>query len=182
MPRLFTGIGIPEDIAFNLELMRGGIFGARWIDRENFHITLRFIGDISEPIVQELAFELNSLSFQSFEVSLAGVGLFGGNEPHTLFAEVESNPALNKLQALQEKLCQRAGLTPEGRRFVPHVTLARLRDAFLPDLQSWIATHNLYRSRPFSVESFELFSSRPSRGGGPYVIEASFGLLSPVFK
>lgn len=174
MPRLFTGIKIPEDVGLKLEFMRGGIWGARWIDRENFHITLRFMGDISDPIAREISHDLSNIAMEPLELSLAGFGLFGGNEPHTLYATVEENPALRRLQAQHERLCQQAGLHAENRRFNPHVTLARLRDVSLLDLQNWITGHNLFRSRPFLAESFELFSSRPSRGGGPYAIEASY--------
>ena len=55
MPRLFTGLEIPADVAFDLDLMKGGIAGSRWIDRESFHITLRFIGDIDDALAREIA-------------------------------------------------------------------------------------------------------------------------------
>lgn len=176
MPRLFTGLEVPADVGFSLEMMRGGIWGARWIDRENYHITLRFMGDIPDHLAREVAHELDGLALSPFSLSLSGVGFFGGREPHTLYAGVEENAALRRLQAMQERICQRAGLPPEPRRFTPHVTLARLRDASPPDLQAWVASHNLYRSRPFEVDQFVLFSSRPSRGGGPYAVEEAYGL------
>ena len=46
MPRLFTGLEIPAEIGHTLSSLRGGLPGARWIDPENYHVTLRFIGDI----------------------------------------------------------------------------------------------------------------------------------------
>ena len=46
MPRLFTALEIPRNAAMSLSLLRGGLPGARWIDVENYHITLRFIGDV----------------------------------------------------------------------------------------------------------------------------------------
>lgn len=175
MPRLFTGLEVPEDIAFGLELMRGGIWGARWIDRENYHITLRFMGDIPEHVARELMHELDGLMTSPFALSLAGVGFFGGRDPHTLYVRVEENAELRRLQSMHERICQRAGLPPDPRRFTPHVTLARLRDANPLDLQGWVTSHNLYRSRSFEVDQFVLFSSRPSRGGGPYAVEQSYG-------
>ena len=54
MPRLFTGVEIPTDVSFELEIMKGGIIGARWIDRESFHITLRFMGDIEGGLARKL--------------------------------------------------------------------------------------------------------------------------------
>ena len=83
---------------------------------------------------------------------------------------------LRRLQSSHEKLCKTLGLAAEGRRFTPHVTLARLRGADIGEVQTFIARQNLFHSRPFEVDRFVLFSSRPSRGGGPYGIVESFEL------
>ena len=176
MPRLFTGLEIPADVAFDLDLMRGGISGARWIDRESHHITLRFIGDIPEGLARELAYELQGVEARPFQLRLSGCGVFGGNKPHALYVGVEESAELRRLQALHERLCQVLGLPPEPRKFTPHVTLARLRDPDLNALHRFVASHNLYKSRVFEVARFVLFSSRPSRGGGPYAVEESYQL------
>jgi len=176
MPRLFTGLEVPGDVAMDLDLMRGGIMGARWIDRESFHITLRFIGDIDETLAREIAYELDGVEARPFTMRLTGVGVFGGNKPHTLYAGVEENAELRRLQSIHERICQVLGLGPEPRKFTPHVTLARLKDPELGALHRFVASHNLYKSRPFAVPRFVLFSSRPSRGGGPYAVEESYQL------
>ena len=64
----------------------------------------------------------------------------------------------------------------EQRKFAPHVTLARLKEPNLRALHHFVASHNLYKSRVFEVGRFVLFSSRPSRGGGPYAVEESYRL------
>lgn len=176
MPRLFTGIEIPSDIAADLDLMKGGVWGARWIERENFHMTLRFAGDVDDNVASELALMLQSVSPPAFTLQLRGIGAFGGAKPHAIYAGVAENPSLRRLQAAQERVCQGAGLAPEQRKYTPHVTLARLRQANAGEVQGYIAAHNLYASRPFEVESFVLFSSRPSRGGGPYAVVERYGL------
>ena len=176
MPRLFTGLEIPDDVAFDLDLMRGGISGARWIDRDSYHITLRFIGDIDEGLAREISYELEGVEAKPFQLRLAGAGVFGGNKPHTLFAGVEESPELRRLQAIHERICQVLGLPPDSRKFAPHVTLARLKDPDVAALHRFIASHNLYKSRVFGVARFVLFSSRPSRGGGPYAVEESYQL------
>lgn len=176
MPRLFTGLEIPEDVAFDLFLMQGGIGGARWIDRESYHITLRFIGDIDEGLAREIGYELEGVEARPFELRLSGCGVFGGNKPHTLYAGVEENAGLRRLQAIHERICQLLGLAPEQRKFAPHVTLARLKEPDSQALHRFIASHNLYKSRVFDVARFVLFSSRPSRGGGPYAVEESYKL------
>jgi RNA 2',3'-cyclic 3'-phosphodiesterase len=177
MPRLFTGVEIPSDIAFDLSLMKGGILGSRWIDSESFHITLRFIGDIDHMMAREIAYGLEGVEAKPFMLTLKGIDVMGGNKPHTLYANVEENAGLRRLQSIHERLMQVLGLPPEPRKFTPHVTLARLKDPHLQDLQRYLAAHSLFSSRPFQVDRFVLFSSRPSRGGGPYAVEGAYGLM-----
>jgi RNA 2',3'-cyclic 3'-phosphodiesterase len=176
MPRLFTGLEVPDDVAIDLDMMRGGIMGARWIDRYSFHITLRFIGDIDGPLARDIAYELDGVAARPFALRLRGVGVFGGNKPHTLYAGIEENAELRRLHSIHERICQVFGLNAEARKFTPHVTLARLKDPDLVALHRFVASHNLYKSRPFEVPRFVLFSSRPSRGGGPYAVEESYQL------
>ena len=61
VPRLFTGLEVPAEFAAELAMLRGGISGARWIDAENYHITLRFIGDIDERMASEAADTLGEI-------------------------------------------------------------------------------------------------------------------------
>ena len=180
MPRLFTGLEIPPDIAFELELMRGGVWGARWIDRESFHITLRFIGDIEDGLAHEIADALDGVMARPFRIRLKGVGTFGGNKPHALYVGVAESPELRRLQATHERICQVMGLRPETRKFAPHVTLARLKGTGIDGVHRFIANHNLYAGRYFTVSRFVLFSSRPSRGGGPYAVEEAYSLRAAL--
>ena len=175
MMRLFTGLELPSDIALDLNFMQGGIMGARWIDRQNFHITLRFIGDIDDELGREVAMALDETDVRPFSIRLKSIDVFGGNKPHAIIARVEENTELNRLQMAHERMCQALGLAPEGRKFIPHITLARLRDPDPLALRSFIESHALYRSREFEIERFVLFSSKPSRGGGPYAVEAAYG-------
>lgn len=180
MPRLFTGLEIPDDVARELDLMKGGLMGSRWIDRESFHITLRFIGDIDEWLAREIAYELDAVTARPFSLRLNSINVFGGNKPHTLYAGVEESPELRRLQAIHERICQVLGLDAEARKFVPHVTLARLKDTNLRAVHHYLAAHSLYKSRIFEVSRFVLFSSRPSRGGGPYAVEESYDLQASL--
>lgn len=174
MPRLFTGLEIPPQVALDLQVMQGGIPGARWMDPANYHLTIRFIGDIEAGLAHEVASGLGGVAFKPFRLRLKGVGIFGGNKPHSLFAGVEDNPELKRLHDLHERLCQVLGLPAEPRKFLPHVTLARLKDAEPQALQRWVEVHSLYSTPAFDVNAFVLFSSRPLKGGGPYGVEESY--------
>jgi 2'-5' RNA ligase len=179
MPRLFTGLEIPSDIAFTLSLKRGGLTGARWIDPENYHITLRFIGDVDSSTADDVASGLDMLAnSMRFSVRLTHLGTFGGDRPRALYAGVEPSDALTRLQAAHERILQRAGLPAEGRKFVPHVSLARLRGGSAEEVARFITEAGRFDPLSFPVGRFVLFSSRDSVGGGPYVIEQSYPLAA----
>lgn len=175
MPRLFTGLELPSNVALDLQIMQGGIPGARWMDPSNYHLTIRFIGDIDTGLARDVARELEQVRFKPFQARLKGVGVFGGNKPHSLYAGLEDHGELRRLHDAQDRLFQMLGLPPEGRKFVPHVSLAKLRDAEPRALQRWVEVHSLYSTPVFEVSQFVLFSSRPLKGGGPYGVEAVYG-------
>ena len=179
MPRLFTGLELPASVGLALSLKRGGLSGARWIDPENYHITLRFIGDVDNGTANDVADSLDRLSNSlSFQVRLNHLGTFGGHNPRALYAGVEVNESLVRLQAAQERVLQRAGLEPEGRKFVPHVTLARLRGSSAEEVAWFLAQAGRFEPLSFTVGRFVLFSSKDSVGGGPYVVEQSYPLAA----
>ena len=178
MPRLFTGLEIPEQVQQSLSLLRGGVPGARWIDPENYHITLRFIGDIDDRMAHEIASMLDGMRRRSFEVRFGGLMSFGGRKPRAIVVAAEPVQPLIELQAEHERLMQRLGLEPEGRKFTPHVTLARLRDVSSRDVAEYLSTRGPVFGSSFRVSRFVLFSSRASVGGGPYVVEADYPLAA----
>ena len=182
MPRLFTGLEIPPRVAQSLGMMRGGLPGARWIDPENYHLTLRFIGDIDDALANEIAGVLGRVRRQSFELRLDGLSSFGGRKPRALVAAVAPVAPLLELQSEHERLLQRLGLEPEGRKYTPHVTLARLRDSSSWQVADYLSARGHYRSASFSVSRFVLFSSRASVGGGPYLVEESYPLAETELR
>ena len=176
MPRLFTALEIPRDAAMSLSLLRGGLPGARWIDVENYHLTLRFIGDVEGHVADEVANALDRISRPAFTLTLSGVGAFGGKKPHSVWAGTSASPDMNALQAEIERICQRLGLPADPRKFSPHVTLARLRNTNPIDVANYLSARGNFATMPFRVGRFVLMSSRASVGGGPYVIEEAWPL------
>jgi RNA 2',3'-cyclic 3'-phosphodiesterase len=176
MPRLFTGLEIPPGVAQSLSQLRGGLPGARWIDPENYHVTLRFIGDVDGTLAHEVASLLGRVRRQPFELRVEDLESFGGRKPRALVATLGPAQAVMELQAEHERLMQRVGLEPDGRKYTPHVTLARLRESSSRQVADYLALRAPWRSPPFRVSRFVLFSSRSSIGGGPYVVEAAYPL------
>ncbi|WP_265517834.1 RNA 2',3'-cyclic phosphodiesterase [Nitratireductor luteus] len=177
MPRLFTALEIPRDAALSLSLLRGGLPGARWIDVENYHLTLRFMGDVEGHVADEIANALDRVRRPSFQLTLSGVGAFGQKKPHSIWAGVAASPDLNALQGEIERICQRLGLPADPRKFTPHVTLARLRNANPADVAAYLSARGNFAAMPFKVGRFVLMSSRDSIGGGPYIVEEAWPLL-----
>ncbi len=176
MPRLFTALEIPRDAALSLSLLRGGLPGARWIDVENYHITLRFIGDVEGHVADEIANALDRVRRPSFQLRLSGVGAFGSKKPHSIWAGAEASPDMAALQGEIDRICQRLGVPTDPRKFMPHVTLARLRNTSPIDVAHYLSAHGNFSAAPFKVGRFVLMSSRDSVGGGPYVIEEAWPL------
>jgi 2'-5' RNA ligase len=176
MPRLFTALEIPRDAALSLSLLRGGLQGARWIDVENYHLTLRFIGDVEGHVADEIANALDRVQRPAFMLALSGVGQFGGRKPNTVYAGTAPSAELNALQAEIERICQRLGLPADPRRFTPHVTLARLKNTSPDEVAHYLSARGNFAAAPFKVGRFVLMSSRDSVGGGPYIVEEAWPL------
>lgn len=176
MPRLFTALEIPRNAAMSLSLLRGGLPGARWIDVENYHITLRFIGDVDNRTADEIVDRLDRIDRPEFPITLSGTGSFGSKKPHSVYAGVTPSEEMTALQGEIERICQRIGLPPDPRKFMPHVTLARLRSSRVEDVVQYLSGRGGFYTAPFLVTRFVLLSSRDSVGGGPYLTEEVFPL------
>lgn len=176
--RLFVGLDLPWPLRERLAALAGsGIPGARWVPLENYHLTLRFIGETPGHRAEDIDTALTGLRARGFSLTMAGVGTFAkGGRATALWAGVERNPLLDHLQAKIETALQRCGLEPERRRFQPHVTLARLDNVPEAKLVSHVQAHNLFRAEPVPVEHFTLFSSRLGKEASVYAAEVEYSL------
>ena len=176
MLRLFVGIEFPPELKLRLSLLCSGIPGARWVDAGNLHLTLRFIGEVSEDLAVDVDEALARVKGRRFALQLAGTGVFGGSRPHALWVGVERDPDLVRLRDKVEQALLRIGLAPEPRKFVPHVTLARLRDPELRTLTGFLAAHAQFRAEPLPVDHFSLIASFPTKAGSVYEDQADYAL------
>lgn len=177
MPRLFTGLKIPPDVATRLALLKGGLRTARWIDEADYHLTLRFIGDVEGHVANDIAAALARVRQPSFTIEISGLGSFGHRKPHALWAGIAADRNLIDLQAEHERIVQRAGLSPESRKYTPHITLARIRGTSARDTANWLTMRGAFGPIIVQVEEFVLFSAKGSTGGGPYVVEGTYRLI-----
>ena len=176
--RLFVGIELPWALRHRLTaLATAGIQGARWVPPENYHLTLRFIGEVPPHVAEEIDLALAALRGKRLDLTLAGVGTFSkGGRANTLYVGVDRNPRLEHLQNKIETALQRVGLEPERRRYQPHVTLARIDNAPEFKLVAFVQAHNLFRAETFSVDHFTLFSSQLGKERSVYTMEVEYEL------
>ena len=176
--RLFVGLEIPDELRERLVMIQAGVHGAKWVPRENFHITLRFIGEVDEPSAHDLAHELDRLRAPAFDLVLSGAGHFESNRRvRQLWVGVERSEALIALHGRVDALITRA-FGRDNQRFRPHVTVARLNGAQPEAVRHWLAANSLFRSIPFAVERFVLFSSFLGKSQALYRAEAEYPLLT----
>ena len=177
MPRLFAGLELPAEIADQLSRLRTPMPGARWIEPSDYHVTLRFFGDVARPVEREIAAGLAAIEHTVFEMRLSEPGAFGGNDPHAVFAGIDGGEPLLALHRAVERVARDAGLKPEKHAFRPHVTLARLRHSRPDAVARFLQHHGGLASPPFLVTRLVLFSARALVGGGPYGKDEVFPLV-----
>jgi len=153
--RLFVAFDLPADLRLRLTGLRGQVPGAGWVPAENMHLTLRFVGEVTESVAEDVHDALARVAGDPFEIQLFGVGQFDSRgQVHALWA----------------------GLAPESRHFHPHVTLARCRDTRLARVAPFVAVHAGFQAAPFQVDSFVLYSSALGRSGPSYISEVVYPL------
>lgn len=175
--RLFVALTLPERLREELSDLELGMPGARWVAEQNLHLTLRFIGAVDGAEAHDIDELLAGVRMPAFTISLGGLGFFGDKrKPRALWASVAPNGELIRLRDKVEQAVVRAGQAPQGRKFKPHVTLARFSANPGPKLQSFLTEHALYRSEAFTVDRFTLFSSFLSASGAIYRPEVEYEL------
>lgn len=176
--RLFVGLDLPWEVRRRIGMLSGaGIPGARWVPDENYHVTLRFIGETPRYLAEEIDHALAALRMPAFTLTLTGVGTFAkGGRSQSLWVGVERSEKLERLQAKIETALQRCGLEPERRRFQPHLTLARLDTGAEAKVAAFVQAHNLFRAEPVAIEHFTLFSSQLGKDQAVYTAEVEYPL------
>jgi RNA 2',3'-cyclic 3'-phosphodiesterase len=177
MIRLFVGLELPEELRLRLTALRGGVPGARWVKPESMHLTVRFIGEVDGGRFDDIALALSRIKAPAFELTLTGISTFGkAHAPHTLWVGVRRNEALGTLHLKVDRALVTTGLEPESRKYSPHVTLARLKEASGLRLGGFVTANSLFSAGPAPIGQFVLFSSFLSKSGAIYKPEVHYPL------
>ncbi|WP_457573326.1 RNA 2',3'-cyclic phosphodiesterase [Desulfolithobacter sp.] len=175
MPRLFVAIDLPADVALDLGNISCGLPGARWVPPEQLHLTLRFIGDVDGGVFADIREALAGVRSESFSLRIKGVGFFPPRKrPRVIWAGIEPSEELILLYKRIESTLLNCGLPPEGRKFSPHITLARLKNTPLSRVTAFLGQHALLASRSFTIDRFLLYSSVLGRSGAKHYVEDEY--------
>ena len=174
--RLFTALPLPAATRTLVSLQTGGISGARWVPEENLHITLTFIGDVTDDRLEDIVEALHTVHGPPPVVELHGVGHFGSRKVRSIWIGVKKSDRLVSLQERVQRVLANCGIQVEGRRYTPHVTLARFRSARPRDVSGWIETNAAFAAPPFEADRFVLYQSFLGKSGANYVPVAEFPL------
>jgi len=173
--RTFIAIDLPESVRAELRRrqasFRSASADARWTHPEGIHLTLKFLGEVSDARVKEVSQSLKTLGrFEGFRVGLKGFGFFpDARRPRVFWVGVEAPADLGRLVEKVEAAMQKIGFAREGRTFRPHLTLARFRvPQPQPALQSLLAQQTEQELGNFEVSEFFLFESKLSPQGAEY--------------
>lgn len=179
MTRAFVAIPMPEEVAARLSRLARGLPVGRRVREENLHLTLAFLGDVSDDGLEEAHAALAAIRAAPVELRFEGLGVFGESKPRALYAAVAPAPGLVELQQSVVRAVRRAGIAPEARRFVPHVTLARFRgfDSEAVALAAFLTAHGGAGIAPVRVVAFSLMSSRLRPDGAVYEELALYPLI-----
>ena len=180
MPRLFVALRLPDPLRAAVDELQSGLRSARWLDGDGLHLTLAFIGEVEGSRQPRIEAALTGVNASALRMELHGLGCFPPRGAlRVLWSGASPKTELASLARSVRHALGRAGLTPERRRFMPHVTIARFRrPPSAVELERYLAAHSLFRTPPADVRSFHLLSSKLRTSGAQYTIEATYPLTS----
>jgi 2'-5' RNA ligase len=167
MHRLFVAIPLPGQIRARLFDLMGGVAGARWLSEDQLHLTVRFIGEVDRHSAEDVHAALAGVRHPRFEIALNGIGAFDRRgEATALWVGVAPHEPLKALHRKVDQAITRAGLDPERRAYVPHITLARIKRGAGP-IRSFVEGGGI-GGPPFPIDEFRLYESRLTPEGPLY--------------
>ena len=174
--RIFIAIDITEEIRARLgeliETLRSTARGLRWADPGGMHLTLKFIGEISEEKLKPVEEALGSVRVgEPIQLTFRNLGFFPGDRhPRVFWVGVEAPPSLAQLVAQIDRALSPLGIAPEQRAFSPHLTLGRFRsEDGLERLREAIARHRTAEFGRLEAKEFCVFQSILGPHGARYV-------------
>lgn len=177
MIRLFVAVDVPEDISTLICGLGGTIPGSRPVAADQLHLTLKFIGEVQSGLLLDIKEALADITVPPFSLCLKGVGHFPPRGlPKVLWVGISPVDEVIALRNKIENALYKAGIPREGRKFSPHITVARLKNSPLKRVTQWLAGNSMLETPPFRVREFLLYSSSLSEKGAIHTVQGAFPL------
>ncbi|WP_209425189.1 RNA 2',3'-cyclic phosphodiesterase [Pararhodobacter sp. SW119] len=178
MIRAFIALPLPAEIRSQLAVTQFLLPLPRPVPPANMHVTLAFLGEVPEAVLEEADTAFAALRAAPLTLSVSGLGVFGGEKPRNVHASLAPSPALDHLQGRIVQAARRAGIRVAGRRFVPHVTLGRMSPGQVGahELAKAFGEIGAVASPPFTVAEFALYRSILRADGPVYDVLAEYPL------
>jgi 2'-5' RNA ligase len=179
MYRLFVAIDPPETTREELLRICYGLPNCRWHDKDQIHVTLRFIGEVDGGVFRDIQDALSNVKAEPFDVMVKSVGFFPPRkDPEILWAGIDNRDGIVSLRNKIENCLSRAGIPSEGRKFFPHISLARLKGTPPTKVAQFLSEYSLFQLDPFHVREFSLYSSFLSSERALHQVEATYPLIT----
>ncbi len=179
MPRLFVAVDLPAERAAALKTLRDPDLKARWTASDQYHVTLRFLGDADERRTEQLQTRLEDIDLPSFQLGGEGLNVFPSKrKPRVLIAHVNEEPGLMTLQDLVDEAIVEMGFDEDPKPFNPHVTLGRLQKASPRDVRRYLNKHGAFSIDPFVATDFRLYASVLEEDGAVHTLLRTYRLRS----
>ncbi len=173
--RLFIAIEIPEEVKrILIDAQRKIVFPGKATNVSDFHLTLKFLGEVDEKKVNAVVSELSKISFSKFDVHLSGVGVFPDrNAARVMWVGIEPHKEIMELQSKVDGATRKLGFELDNN-FHPHLTLSRIK--FIDDKKLFLAALDAAKIQEarFSVSSFKLIKSTLTSKGPIYEVLKGF--------
>lgn len=181
--RAFVALDLPEQMRRALTRLQAGLTVGRPVPEENLHLTLAFLGDVSDTLAHDVAEGLASVRLPGVVLGLSGLEVYGGRRPAVLAVKA-SGPGLEPLHAKVMRSAREAGVDLARERFRPHVTLARFgREMGAKDhkrLGEFLSLNGTFALPEEAAVSVTLYRSHLSQDGADYEPLASFQLTGAM--
>ena len=179
MKRLFIAIDLPKELGMGIKEIKKDIKGIKWVKTEQIHLTINFLGETLSPLMEKIQNELLHLQFHSFELETSECGFFPNiRRPSVFWLGLKENPELSNLKKMIDSTLKKLELPCESRKFIPHITLARIKKRLdNGTIEILKKSGDLLSGKAFKVNKFYLFSSQLSQEGAVHTQETEISLL-----
>ena len=179
MPLLFVAICLPKEARNSLGSLQSGLAKVRWVPNESLHLTVRFIGEVSRLDAEDIVVALKQIRTSPFEVRFGELGSFSsGSRVRSLWIGLGETSNLESLKRSVDRRLKGAGVEPDSRKYIPHVTLGRVGSR-LSNLNQFFSWAGLVSHPTVKVDQYVLFSSRLSKSGPKYIPVQTYSLAYP---